>query len=422
MASSRSCPGLLAAAFIALAAQGCNAGGGRASELVVLPPERTVPVQDDASSSAEASTSRGPEPSAAPPSAAPPSAAPADLDAACVTESAAVEIVRQPVDIIIALDNSGSMDDEARAVEANINQSFAQILQESGVDYRLILVSEHRERNLQDTAVCILRPLSTLSSCPSDEPGPSDRFFQYSIEVGSDDSFERLLDTFDGRVKDDFGLAPLGWSQWLRPGAKKVFLEITDDDEDTPATEFLAALTALAPESFGSDPRAPDLVWHSIVGLAEQPVATDPYTASDPVQTGECDGDVFNAGTTYQELSRLTGGLRFPICEFDGYDAVFRRIASDVVQGSGNACDFAVPAPPPGRALDLDEVAVSYLPGSGAPARVFGRVVDVAACRADAFFLDADGVHLCQAACDEVSLDENADVDVLFTCQNTLLR
>lgn len=345
---------------------------------------------------------------------------------ACATVRSEIEIIRRPVDIIIALDNSGSMDDEARSVEANINVNFATILRESQVDYRVILVSEHRERELQDTAICILSPLSTLTSCPSEEPGPSDRFFQYSTEIGSSDSFEVLLETYDGRLEDDFELAPGGWSEWLRPESQKVFVEISDDDADTSASEFAAELTELAPEHFGADPSQLTFVWHSIVGLAQRPnatdpSATDPYVPADPIEESEC-GDVFNAGTTYQELSRSTGGLRFPICAFDGYDAVFQRIATNVVQTSGGACDFAIPEPPSGRILDLDKVAVSFQPSSGEPPQLLGRVAAATDCRAGAFVVDGVGVHLCPEACDVVSADADAAVDVLFTCESTLLR
>ncbi|HTV22740.1 MAG TPA: hypothetical protein VMG12_28820 [Polyangiaceae bacterium] len=412
--STRLVPYSLAACFAAAA--GCSAAGGSGG------PEFTE--ADGASaappSSVEPSDGSGMMP---PPVTSPGSTPPAASETgACATASAQVEIVRQPVDIIIALDNSGSMDDEARAVEANINVNFAEILQSSQVDYRVILVSEHRERRLQDTAICILSPLSTLATCPSDAPGPSDRFFQYSTEINSSNSFDVLLETYDGSREDDFGLAPAGWSQWLRPGAQKVFVEITDDDANTSAGDFVAALTALAPQDFGADPSQLTFVWHSIVGLAQRPNATDPYVPGDPIEEGECDGDVFNAGTTYQELSRETGGLRFPICEFDGYDVVFQRIANSVVQTSGGACDFALPAPPSGRALDLDKVAVSYTPGSGVSPQLLGRVAAAADCRTGAFVVDGAGVHLCPEACDVVAADADAAVDVLFTCASTLLR
>jgi len=379
-------------------------------------------VDDTAAGGSVASAPAAPiepdRPAAAPSGSAPPAGAEPE---SCATASAAVELVREPVDIIIVLDNSGSMDDEARAVESNINESFAAILQGSGVDYRVILVSEHRERDLQDTAVCILSPLSSLAQCPSDAPGTSERFFQYSTEIGSRDSFEVLLETYDGERQDDFDLAPSGWSEWLRPGAKKVFLGITDDDSRLDVAEFVASLTALGPEAFGADPAQPSFVWHSIVGIAERPVSTDPYVPNDPIETRECAG-VFNAGATYQELSQLTGGLRFPICAFDGYDAVFRRIASDVVQSSRDACDFAIPAPPPGRALDLDKVSVAYQPGNGGAAQQLGQVTSAALCDAGAFLLDDAGVHLCPDACSVVAADDSARVDVLFTCASTVLR
>lgn len=395
------------------AAPGCHAGG--ASD---------KPSFDEAPALAEA-----PPAAAAPPAPTLPGTAslpevtpgPSE-DGECVTARAAAELVREPVDIIIALDNSGSMDDEARSVESNINGSFAAILDEARVDYRVILVSEHRERDAQDTAVCITTPLSTLSACPTEQPGPSARFFHYSTSIGSGNSFDILLETFDGEREDDFGLAPLGWSEWLRPGAKKVFLEFSDDDADTSANEFLAGLTALSPDDFGPAPNELRFVWHSIVGLAERVVPTDAYGPVDPVEEEECAGDVFNAGTTYQELSRLTGGLRFPICAFDGYDTVFRRIAEDVAESRGVACDFAIPEPPGGRALDLDKVAASYTPGAGGPARDLGRVDDPTACGADAFLVDATGVHLCPEACEVIKTDPQGFVDVLFTCQDTLLR
>jgi hypothetical protein len=334
----------------------------------------------------------------------------------------AVELVREPVDIVIVLDNSGSMGNEARGVEGTINGDFAAILEESGVDYRVILVSEHRERSAQDTAVCITAPLSTLPACPAGEPGLSERFFHYSTSIGSGNSFEVLLETYDGQEEDDFGLAPLGWSQWLRPGAKKVFLEFTDDNANMTSTEFLSSLTALAPEHFGPSPNEHQFVWHSIVGLAERPDAAEPYAPADPVEDEECQGSVFNAGTRYQELSRLTGGLRFPICKFDGYDAVFRRIASDVAESRALGCSFTTPPPPPGQVLNLNEIAVSYQPGGNGEAQELGRVELAESCGADAFVVEAGVIRLCPSACAQITADPEASVEVLLTCRDTLLR
>src|SRR5207244_3253153 len=163
---------------------------------------------------------------------------------------------------------------------------FASILIDSGVDYRVILISRHRDGPREDsgetsTSVCVTRPLSDLESCESaPEPAFSDRFFQYSTKVESDDSWDILLDTFappfdSSSRADKYDKAPDGWSAWLRPGAKKVLLEVSDDDEDMSVDDFLGALTALAPQYFGSDAAHPSFVFHSIVGLKEKDPATD---------------------------------------------------------------------------------------------------------------------------------------------------
>jgi hypothetical protein len=358
------------------------------------------------------------------------------IDQACVIDREEATLVAQPVDIIFVLDNSGSMDDELEAVEANINVNFASILLESQVDYRVILISRHRteardESEEASTSVCVASPLSDLTSCDeADEPEFSDRFFQYSTKVESDDSFDVILDTYappfdegEEEYEEEFDHAPQGWSEWLRPGAKKVFLEVTDDDEDMSPEDFVAELTRIAPEHFG-DPENPSFVFHSIVGLAEKAAPTAAYLPDEPLQEDECtgnDGDVTSAGSTYQELSRSTGGLRFPLCQFDAYDVVFQRIAEDVVLTRGIACDFPIPAAPGGLELDLDNVAISYTPGAGAEAVQFGQAPGVNACQSDAFYIAGDRLNLCPQTCATIRSNPSANVAVLFTCESQIL-
>jgi hypothetical protein len=359
----------------------------------------------------------------------------ASIPVACVIDEENAEVVASPVDIILLLDNSGSMSDELEAVEANINVNFAAILASSDVDYRMILISRHRQDPRDDseeasTSICVSSPLSSLADCSeADEPAFSDRFFQYSTKLESTDSFDVLLDTYappfasSGR-EEKFDKAPLGWSGWLRPNAKKVFLEMTDDDEDMAPDDFIQALVSMAPEHFGRDLTSPTFVFHSIVGLAEKPdAASDAYLSSEPLQTDTCtgnDNDVENAGESYQELSRITGGLRFPLCQFDAYDVVFQRIAEDVVQ-TRIACDFPIPAPPRGLELDLNKVAIEYAPGSAAAPIKFGQAPSLADCQSNAFYIDNERLTLCPATCSTVRSDPVASVTVLFTCESQLI-
>jgi hypothetical protein len=359
---------------------------------------------------------------------------------ACASTSADAALVKEPVDIILVVDNSGSMDNELESVEANINQNFGTILSASDIDYRLIVLSRHR--NDDNTSLCITEPLSTLASCPADAPGVSDRFFHYSTKVESDDSFDLLLDTYEapfdqpclsmcdnGETEEDdnedkYDNAPDGWSQWLREDAKKVFLEITDANEDMPVATFISELTAMGPEHFGT-PDSPSFIFHSITGVAEKATATDPYLPSEPLVVETCTGnggDVTNAGETYQELSILTGGLRLPVCQFQAYDAVFRAIAEDVIVKTEIACDFAIPEAPAGAGdIDLDNVAVNYVKGDGSGQIKFGQAAAPAECQPEAFYIEGNRIVLCAEACDTVRADPFSMVDVLFTCESQII-
>jgi hypothetical protein len=326
------------------------------------------------------------------------------------------------------------MDEELASVERNINDNFAEILDRSGVDYRVILISRHRKAartpddpGAEDTSVCIEAPLSGLAACPAPNPVFSTRFYQYFTKVESDDSFDVALDTYEPPFSTDpdradrAEQAPEGWSAWLRPRAKKVFLELTDDDEDMQAAEFVAELQAMAPEHFGTDPSAPNLVFHGIVGVAEKDVPTDPYLPSEPVTDMRCPS-VTSAGRTYQELSILTGGLRFPLCGFDAYDVVFRRISEDVMTRVTIACDFPIPAPPAGKTLERDKVAVNYTAGNGAADQELLQAATPADCGPDAFYIEGETrIVLCPEACSIVQADPEARVDVLFTCESTII-
>jgi len=354
-------------------------------------------------------------------------------EAGCGTASAHATLETEPVDIIMIVDNSGSMKEELTSVENNINDNFATILKNSGVDYRLIAISRHRDDT--NTSLCVRAPLSMLASCPAPAPGISDRFFQFNTKIESDDSLDRILDTYiqpfggaclslcdNGETSEDdgddnSGSTKLGWSEWLRPGAKKVFLEITDDNDDMPAATFVRELTALSPD-FGTV-EAPKFIFHSIVGVVGKMPATEAYPPNEPIQTMRCE-NVSTAGETYQQLSILSGGLRFPICQFAAYDVVFNRIAKDVIVSSKLDCDFAIPAPPPGRELELDKIAVSYSSG-GMRVGDFGQVKSPSECRPNAFYIENNRVFLCPEVCQTISKDPQGSVDVLFTCSSTIL-
>lgn len=342
-----------------------------------------------------------------------------DRDAACGDVRAQATLAKSPVDVIFVVDNSGSMTLEIQSVEKNINQSFAAIIAASGLDYRVILISNHGSASA-DQSICISAPLATNASCtpPPAKPGNSARFYQYSQEIASTNSLDLVLQTY--AKADTLGLAPSGWQAWLRPNAVKTFIEITDDNQGTKYTaqSFDTALLQLAPNQFGTAAKR-NYTFHSIVGVLENNPATKAYAPTDALVTTKCSSAV-NTGAVYQNLSILTGGLRFPVCQTASYDAVFKTVAQGVVTGSTLACDFDVPAPPPGKTFILTTAELAYTPGNGGAPKNFKQVPDQTQCAADSFFISNGRVYLCPASCTTVQADPGAKIDLLLDCNSVV--
>jgi len=74
----------------------------------------------------------------------------------CAVQEAAASLTKRPVDIIFAIDNSGSMSGEIAEVEKQVNDNFATLIAASGIDYRVIMVSSHG--NSASRMRCSARP------------------------------------------------------------------------------------------------------------------------------------------------------------------------------------------------------------------------------------------------------------------------
>jgi len=234
---------------------------------------------------------------------------------ACANVVGEGTLVKKPMDIIIAIDNSASMQGEIQAVQARVNNDFASIIAASGIDYRVIMVSRYGNVYVNnfdgggatDSAysICVGGPLSSLT-CPANTSATTPavannppRFYHHSTDIGSNNMWCRMLRSYD--VTDPYPtartgftpVAPSGWGAFLRPQAFKVFIGITDDspnrsgiaanrrcdsmrtgdnlvgsNDQTGATNFDTALRTLAPAQFGATSGARNYAWYSIVGFA----------------------------------------------------------------------------------------------------------------------------------------------------------
>ncbi len=359
-------------------------------------------------------------------------------DMACGTQTSEATLTKRPVDIVVVIDNSSSMDQEIEGVINNINQNFATILTAENIDYRIILLSafgkpwhlcSETERTngtcnpsgAADRLICISAPLSGASCSPVPAtPVFGTRFFHYSVAIDSTDSLVRLLAAYG--TTDAAGLVPGGFRTLLRDGAQRVILEITDDTTSLTANNFETMLFALSPPAFGTSAAARDYTFHAIMGIVEKAgMASAAYESSEPAVGTKCSSSA-NPSAEYEDLARRTGGLRFPVCETASYDAVFLRIAQGVVAGSQIQCSFDVPAPTPGTVIDVSRALLTYDGNGGTTEETLDQVAGVGACDDASFFVDTpnDEIVLCPEACTRIRGDATASITVNVPCVSVI--
>ncbi len=351
-------------------------------------------------------------------------------DAACAVQSArATRASVHPLDVVFVIDNSGSMEEEIASVRRNINENFAALIQQSGADYRVIVLSRFGS---EGTAVCIEPPLSGADCGAGLHASDSPVFFHYNVEIGSNDAFCRILATLDHA--DPELRAPDGWQSSLRPAARKAFILITDDsaactyaDDDVDvqfggenadpfadALAFHQALLHKAPEQFGIPPDV-RYQFYGFVGTRPSEPESEPWFPHQELQTAACD-TAPSPGLSYQALSVVTDALRYPVCEGRGFDAVFRVLAHSVVDSTRADCVFQIPEPPPRQSINRATIAIEYRPGGDGDPMHIEQVQDRAACDAQSFHIRDDQLELCPEACAIVEADSAAQIDVLYGC------
>ena len=144
---------------------------------------------------------------------------------------------------------------------------------------------------------------------------------------------------------------------------------------------------------------------------------TPPYEPEEDIQTSRCSGADGN-GTGHQQLSKMTGGLRYPSCLNDNFDEVFRAVAQGVIEGAAVPCHFDMPTAT--GIIDYESVTINYQPGSGGDVIAFPLVTDSGSCSGSDVYYDnpttPTQIHLCPAACNLVKSDDNASISIDFGC------
>ncbi len=240
-------------------------------------------------------------------------------------------------DIIWFVDTSGSMKAEAAAVQAGIN-AFALFIGSKAIDYHVIM--------LANTKICVPQPLAS-AGCKG-----SSSFKHVNESIGSNDGLKKVIQSYPK------------WKGFLRKGASKHFVVVSDDNSDMKASEFTSKLSGLSDPGFKQG-----FTFHSIIATGATPAQTIPFVG--------CIGGAGH-GTVYEELSNKSGGVIKSICGLQDWTKVFDAIASNVAASVKTVkCNYSLPA-----TGEKDKVAMSFTDSNGNDV-VVKRVQDAGACPAN---------------------------------------
>ena len=272
--------------------------------------------------------------------------------------------VRVPTDLIIAVDGSGSMVEEAAAVEAHL-QELVEHMNTQSVDLRVVLLA----RASGSTGICIDAPVGS-GQCPDDGNEPA--FRHIDVDIGSWEPLRAIVDHF-----------PL-YADLLRPEARRQLVVVSDDNAfDLGADAFMAEFTSLDPWNDG-------FVFH---GLATQ----------SPCASG------VSPGTEYQDLAQQTGGTLGDLCGQD-FGMLFESLAEGAASAS-HGCVYPLdaisgwPEDPDRATLSVGGVPLEQVesPGECAPG-------------GQGWFVAGPSLHLCPASCDRVRAMDSPTLDIDVAC------
>jgi hypothetical protein len=321
----------------------------------------------------------------------------------CAETSSEAQTGFAPADIIIAVDTSGSMGDEAQWAQNNMN-AMVQAIVTSGIDAHVVMLS--------DSTICVPAPLGS-GSCPNDENLPNYRHVPQPID--STDALIQFIGTYSQ------------WQASLRSNATKTFVVISDDNSSMSANDFTNQLLALDPSFMGfkfdsivsfQDPAACTLACgtpcNGTCGKCCPCQGFCPICFPNPISAAE--------GTVYKQLVTQTTGVIGDLCD-QNFGPVFQDMATAVVTGSQIACVYDIPDPGMGQTLDKDKVNVDYQPNPNANNEpVYYVPGGIADCGPNGGWYYDDPVNptqilFCPATCDYVQMSTEGKVTVKFGCE-----
>ena len=350
---------------------------------------------------------------------------PVDFDE-CAAVSESAENTREPADILFVIDNSRSLFDEIEMVRANMN-AFSERIMNSGIDPRIVMVSclpgNCGNKGGVSYGICIDPPLGVDGGCEyvSDTPDTDDpnelltddnnppRYLHLSTRVPSMKGLEWLVTTYE----DNNGLTESGWHDMLRQNAAKHVVVVSDDGDETTAAEFDEAFRSLSPV-------LENYQFHGIFAYG----AKDLVDADDPcaiyAAPSSPDAEPPILWDTYSALVEMTGGVSGDLCE-QNFNPVFEALGSSVIASSRINCEWDIPAPPTGMAMDPALVNVAFSSETTSE-YIVGNILSATDCEVvnNGWYYDEPGaptkIRVCPDTCERFQSQSNAHLNIQFGC------
>lgn len=306
-----------------------------------------------------------------------------DLES-CVSNSKQTEVL--PLDILIALDTSYSMDFDAKwpSVKTAL-KSFAKSQKSAGISLGLQYFPLRKQCKVDDYA----SPAVILGELPTNEPAITSSLDAQLMSGGT--PMVPLLQGAYAYLKD---------YQAANPKRKVVLVLATDGIPD----ESCVAV-------------GPDGISNSLQNAVM--LATQAQTEQPSLQTF-----VIGVGTELSALDAVaagggTGQAFIVDTASDTQTAFFTAL--DTIRQAALQCEFEIPEPEEGKLIIYDQVNVSFTTPTGV--EYFANVQTADNCAAAGnsgwYYDNVDmptRVRLCTQACDKVRLTQNSRIDVIFGC------
>lgn len=288
-----------------------------------------------------------------------------------------------PVNMFIAVDKSGSMDDDNKW--NNAEAAFTAFFQDPEAASLRVALRFWPDQGCDDNSCNI-----DVCAQPQVNIGP----------LSDPGHVQALITTFNN--KSPGGLTPTsaalgGATKWakayqtMHEGTEKVVVILVTDGEPTACQEDINTIAAYAADAWNNN------------GV--------PTFAVGMVGSNEGQMDIIAAA----------GGTTEGIFIGNGNAQQDLLAALKAIQKSQVACVFAMPEAEPGKEVDPKKINVNYTPGSGGDVNTIGQVGSAAECGSGGGWYYDDPadpaiITLCPSTCDAVQADSAAKIEILLGC------